>query len=447
MCYSVSMRKMSKKTNDKIKKITYYLLIASIVGATVGEGMPVTVVHATTVNALQNQINAHKNELQNIYNQIAAMEGNYDILQEEIDDLNAEILNTMTEIGLKEDEITAKEAEISVKESEIAVKEQEILIKEIQIGATRRKYEEAKAQEDFQLESMKASTRLMYENGTTSHLQALLQGLGLSELLNRLDFVERIYSYEKDRLVEYIAAKDAATALENQLNEEKAALEEIKVSLETDKLSLEEDKSSLEEDRADLEVQKANLDSLLETKKAQSDNYEAEIAKAQQKANEAKKQIQEEEKKLQTLQAQQAAQNAANGTYVTSYNAVIDAADGSELGKQVARFACQYIGNKYVYGGNSLTNGIDCSGFTQKVYAQFGYSLSRTSYSQRSEGKEVSYDDIEPGDIICYPGHVAIYIGGGLIVHASNSKPYPQGGIKVSPALYRDYVTIRRIVD
>ena len=100
-----------------------------------------------------------------------------------------------------------------------------------------------------------------------------------------------------------------------------------------------------------------------------------------------------------------------------------------------------------MYGGNSLTNGIDCSGFTQKVYAHFGFSLSRTSYSQRSEGREVSYEEIEPGDIICYDGHVALYIGGGLIVHASNSKPYPQGGIKVSNALYRDYITIRRIVD
>ncbi len=431
------MRKLCKKLIEKIWKITGYVLIAGIVTAAVGETMPPLVAHATTVNGLQNQITAHKNELQNIYNQIAAMEGNYDILQEEIDDLNAEILNTMTEIGLKEDAIAAKEDEISLKEGEIAVKE-------VQIMETEEKYEAAKAQEEFQLESMTASTRLMYENGTVSYLQALLQGMGLADLLNRLDYVERIYSYEKNRLLEYIAAKDEAQALGEQLNREKSELEAVKLSLEADK-------GALEADRAELEEQKGNLDKLLETKKAQSDNFEAEIAKAQKKADDAKKQIQAEEKKLQTLQAQiaaqQAAQNAANGTYVTSYNTVIDAASGSELGKQVARFACQYIGNKYVYGGNSLTNGIDCSGFTQKVYAQFGFSLSRTSYSQRSEGREVSYDEIEPGDIICYEGHVALYIGGGLIVHASNSKPYPQGGIKVSNALYRDYITIRRIVD
>lgn len=426
-----------RKKYRRMKKIVNYILIAGIVASFVAEAMPSLTVHATTVSGLQNQINTHKNELQNIYNQIAAMEGNYDILQEEIDDLNAEILNTMTEIGLKEDEITAKEDEISGKEAEIAEKE-------VQIADTQTKYDAAKAQEEFQRESMTASTRLMYENGTVSYLQALLQGIGLSDLLNRLDFVERIYSYERDRLVAYIATKDEAAALGEQLEREKT-------ELEADKLSLEADKQQLEADRTELEGQKSNLDSLLAVKKEQSDDYEAEIARAQKKADDAKKQIQAEEAKLKTLQAQiaaqQAAQNAANGTYVTSYNTVIDAASGSELGKQVARFACQYIGNKYVYGGNSLTNGIDCSGFTQKVYAHFGFSLSRTSYSQRSEGREVSYDEIEPGDIICYDGHVAIYIGGGLIVHASNSKPYPQGGIKVSNALYRDYITIRRIVD
>ena len=141
------------------------------------------------------------------------------------------------------------------------------------------------------------------------------------------------------------------------------------------------------------------------------------------------------------------AEAAAKATYATTdYSTIIANASGSELGKQVARFACQYIGNPYVYGGTSLTKGADCSGFIYTVYAQFNYSLPRTSYQQRSAGKSVSYEQAQPGDIICYDGHVGIYIGGGLIVHASNSKPYPSGGIKVSNAKYRTILSVRRII-
>mgnify|MGYP002232006220 CR=1 FL=1 len=80
----------------------------------------------------------------------------------------------------------------------------------------------------------------------------------------------------------------------------------------------------------------------------------------------------------------------------------------------------------------ALPSGADCSGFTQSVYAQFGYSLPRTSYEQQNWGTEVSYADAQPGDLICYGGHVAIYMGNNKIVHASNSAPYPRGGIKIS---------------
>ena len=120
---------------------------------------------------------------------------------------------------------------------------------------------------------------------------------------------------------------------------------------------------------------------------------------------------------------------------------------GSATGKQIAQYALQYVGNPYVSGGTSLTNGADCSGFTYRVYSDFGYSLSRTSYQQRSNGRGVSYSEAEPGDIICYEGHVGIYLGDGLIVHASNSRPYPSGGIKVSQAQYRTILAVRRIVN
>ena len=119
----------------------------------------------------------------------------------------------------------------------------------------------------------------------------------------------------------------------------------------------------------------------------------------------------------------------------------------SEKGDAVVEYAKNFVGNRYRYGGSSLTNGTDCSGFVMSVYAQFGISLPHSSSAMRSVGYGVSTSDMQPGDIICYSGHVAIYMGNNKIVHASNSAPYPRGGIKISNnAKYRRIVTVRRIV-
>lgn len=124
---------------------------------------------------------------------------------------------------------------------------------------------------------------------------------------------------------------------------------------------------------------------------------------------------------------------------------------GSSTGARAANYAQQFVGNPYRYGGNSLTNGIDCSGFTQQIMAKFGYSISRTSSAQASDGVAVSTSNLRAGDLIFYGSggginHVAMYIGGGQVVHASNSAPYPKGGIKISNAFYRTPVCARRII-
>lgn len=116
--------------------------------------------------------------------------------------------------------------------------------------------------------------------------------------------------------------------------------------------------------------------------------------------------------------------------------------EGSENGVAVAEYALQFVGNPYVYGGSSLTKGTDCSGFVMSVYANFGVSLPHSSASDRTQGYAVDgLDNAQPGDLICYSGHVALYIGNGQIVHASNKKD----GIKVSQANYRKILAIRRI--
>ncbi len=125
--------------------------------------------------------------------------------------------------------------------------------------------------------------------------------------------------------------------------------------------------------------------------------------------------------------------SGGGGTYSVS---------GGGMGSSVANYALQFVGNPYVYGGTSLTNGTDCSGFTMGVYRNFGVSLPHSSGAQRACGYGVgSLAEAQPGDLICYSGHVALYIGGGQIVHASTAKT----GIKVSNAGYRNILAIRRI--
>lgn len=373
---------------------------------------------ASTISGIQNNIDSINQQLQNINNEIAAMEDEQDLIQEAIDDLNAEILNTMTSIGMLEDEIAQKEAEIADKQT--------------QIEATEAEYEAALQKEEQQRVSMAVQTRLLYENGDATYLDVLLKGKGIGDILNSMDYIEKIYEYNKKMLNEFIETKELVMELWNQLEAEKAVLEQ--------------DMQNLAADKAALEEQKASLDALLEQKKRESANYAAEISRLQQEAAVSKKQLQQEQKRLKELQAALAAQNKKPTTNpnvsTTNYTAVINSASGSDLGKQIANYACQFVGNPYVAGGTSLTQGADCSGFTYRVYADYGYSLPRTSSQQRSAGTGVSYEEAQPGDLICYDGHVAIYIGNNLIVHASSSRT----GIKISNAQYKTILAVRRIV-
>ena len=132
----------------------------------------------------------------------------------------------------------------------------------------------------------------------------------------------------------------------------------------------------------------------------------------------------------------------------SSSNTTVSSGSSSSLGQEIANFALQYVGYPYVYGGNSLTNGVDCSGFAQQVYLHFGYSITRTAQAQAGDGTPVSLDSLQPGDLVFYAdddgsiGHVTIYIGGGQVVHASN----PYYGIIVSEINYRTPVWAVRII-
>ena len=146
---------------------------------------------------------------------------------------------------------------------------------------------------------------------------------------------------------------------------------------------------------------------------------------------------QEESREEETQQETEAAQEE-DSQEDTSYSS------NSELRSAIVDYATSFVGNlDYVYGGNSLTSGVDCSGFVQQIFRTYGISLPRTSGSQGSSGRRISYDEIQPGDLVHYSGHIAIYIGNGQVVHASS----PSTGVKISTWNYRSVESIRNVLD
>ncbi len=173
-----------------------------------------------------------------------------------------------------------------------------------------------------------------------------------------------------------------------------------------------------------------------------------EFVQAESKEEEAARLAKEEQERQAAAAAAAAARKkeadaaaAASSGETSATSEVTYSAPTSSNGQAVVNYACQFVGNPYVYGGTSLTNGTDCSGFVMSVYGAFGIGLPHSSSGMRSCGYEVSLSEAQPGDIVCYSGHVGIYVGNGTIVHAST----PATGITYSSVNYRTPICVRRI--
>ncbi len=423
------------------------------------------------------QLNAQKNKaeknLQQANQNISSIEDERSEAEAEVYEVDQQLVQLLATIDILNDEIAAKKVDVEVSGEE---------------------YEKAAAEEKKQYGEMRDRIRFMYERGDAQYIEILMQSSGFADAVNKADYVEKIYDYDRKLLDRYDKTAKEAKALHERLTEEEAELEGMQ-------LEFREQQSELEQTLTEKKAVVENFDEKLSAARAEAKKYESQVkeanteiakiaakekaereakekaerearekaakaassSKAKAKAEAGQEQAGEEKGKSSSKSSKEAQtgeesqegeykseeatpEESQEGTYKEEPKEEpkqeTPAVSGSGTGADIASYACQFIGNPYVSGGTSLTNGADCSGFTQAVYAHFGYKIPRTSSEQLNYGKGVSYSEAKAGDIVCYAGHVGIYIGNGMIVHAST----PATGIKTTVATYRPIISVRRII-
>ena len=339
----------------------------------------------------------------------------------------------------KQAELNALQSKLVDIISQIDALESDIKSNAQDIKDTKAEVKEAKKAEKKQYEAMKSRIRYFYENDTdNSVFNILVESKSLTDFINKVSYMNSVYSYDRDLLDAYEATR---------------------VEIEGMEEDLEDKQLDLKKEKKQLRANKSSLNDLIDSKKGEIADIGAQVAKAKKAA--AKAAAEKAAKLERERQARNAAVAAAAAERASSQNsssnssssnngsAYVQDADPSPAtdvsGSAVVSYAMQFVGNRYVWGGNSLTNGCDCSGFVVQVYRHFGIDLSgsRNSAALRYVGQAVSPDNIQAGDIVCYPGHVAIYAGNGCIVEAQSSR----AGITANRAWNHGTVlAIRRVI-
>ena len=339
----------------------------------------------------------------------------------------------------KLDEILAAQKKL---QTDITSKQAEIEQNQKDLAAAQEKQQE-------QYDAMKKRIQFMYENSAEDNIwTAIIESNGITDMLNRIEYVSDVYDSDRALMDSYQAAveqvKEIGTKLDKDMNELTAMQD-------------------------DYEKQQADVEAAIVALENQKEQYASQIAQAQQQADNYQniitaqgKIIQEQEAAAAAAAAAQAAAARANSSSSSSSYDGGGAGKGGSIagdyaagggknpgastgvsGSSVVSYAMQFVGNPYVWAGNSLTNGVDCSGFVHEVYAHFGISTPRYSQAFKSVGQAVSFDNIQPGDVVVYPGHVAIYAGGGVIVEAQSTK----AGITANRSVQcHTILAIRRLV-
>ena len=293
--------------------------------------------------------------------------------------------------------------------------QKDITSKQAEIEQNQKDLAAAQEKQQEQYDAMKKRIQFMYENSAEDNIwTAIIESNGITDMLNRIEYVSDVYDSDRALMDSYQAAveqvKEIGTKLDKDMNELTAMQD-------------------------DYEKQQADVEAAIVALENPKEQYASQIAAAAARANSSS-----------SSPSYDGGGAGKGGSIASDYAAGGGKNPGASTGvsgSSVVSYAMQFVGNPYVWGGNSLTNGVDCSGFVHEVYAHFGISTPRYSQAFKSVGQAVSFDNIQPGDVVVYPGHVAIYAGGGVIVEAQSTK----AGITANRSVQcHTILAIRRLV-
>lgn len=390
---------------------------------------------AVLVFVLAGALTAGACAVPNVYAKTEA-EKKRDAYKKKLKAKNSDIANIKDSQSDVKDSITAAAARMKTLLSKQEQLKSDIKDKQNEVEQANKKLEEAKEEEQNQYDAMKLRIQYLYENSTDNSIwSAILESNGLSDMLNRIEYATDLYKSDRELMTSY---QNAVKKVEDWT---------MQLADEMDSLLALQDK---------YQTQQGELKTLMAKLEQQKDAYAQQLAEAQKQAQDYKKTISKQEAIIRAQEAAAARANAntydgggtgaSGGIASDSYLKDPDCNPSQTTdvsGADIVAFAQQFVGNPYVWGGNSLTNGVDCSGFVHQVYAHFGISTPRYSQAFKSVGQPVSYQNIQAGDVVVYPGHVAIYIGNGNIVEAQSTR----AGITNSrPVNCHTITAIRRLV-